>query len=641
MARSRGGARKVRVSQRADANPVRNRDRRPERKSNVVNLPLTHHSIFFQVPLLARIVIIRVLYKSDARLENRFTAHQNVSTFSMLHVSLPRLAALLKVRNSALATFGTAFLLSACATQNTPVAPSSYTAAPTNAAPANAAATWTEQAPAPEDAVITAGYTRIAEVYYKQPELKTVALNGLRRLAEIDPVLTFDIAGGFLYIRRDGEVRGRFDVPATGDNPEAWASLVSQSIAHSRKISPAVAQKDRETVLTHLFDGFTQGLDGYSRYSSSRDSVRERSLREGFGGVGMAFERADGGYRITRVFKDAPADYSGLRVGDLIVSIDGTGVEAMNAEQIRDRLRGPIRSFVILSILRNGERIDDVSILRERVIANTVEARVEDGIGIITIDRFNAATALNVLTAVTHMITSLDGDLKGLVLDLRSNPGGLLEQAVGVADLFVTRGDIIRTAGRHPDSFQQFSADADDILNGLPVIVLIDGGSASAAEVVAAAVQENGRGLVIGSASYGKGSVQTVSRLPNDGELFVTWSEIFTPAGHSLNRAGVAPNICTVHELADGDDIDWGNALHKAKSSVDLWAPADTNTERYEQVAENLRKNCPPRRNRSGADIDLAKELINRPARYFELSAASVIAARTGHNDTRQQTASW
>ncbi|MEM6903541.1 MAG: S41 family peptidase [Pseudomonadota bacterium] len=492
----------------------------------------------------------------------------------------------------------------------------------------------------PEAAVLTAGISRIAEVYFRPLNLTEVTVEGLNALAEFDPRLNFSADQGVLRIDHAGRTAQILALPDT-QRAENWAQLATLALDVARSESTALASVEREALLEAMFTGMTARLDRFSRYASARKGSRERHIREGFGGVGLAFEHADGAFVVRSVFPDGPAYHAGLQTGDIIHSIDGQATDDMTLTNVRDELRGRVGTFVMVDVKRDGKLVEDFSLLRERVISNTVIGRMEDGIGIVTIERFNAATEAHVRSAVAVIRQRLGDNFRGLVLDLRGNPGGLLEQAVAVSDLFIKRGRIIRTAGRHPESFQDFAADNLDILDGAPMVVLVNGGSASAAEVVGAALQETGRAVVVGSASYGKGSVQTVTRLPNDGELFVTWSEIFTPDGHGLHEIGILPNICT--SLGDWEQAKpalESQIASRAKPTPSIWrnhinlqdhASMDWATMDHEMVAEIAalgRQDCPPSTKDTADDQEIAKLLIGKPNLIAQISGdATVFAA--------------
>ena len=490
----------------------------------------------------------------------------------------------------------------------------------------------------PEAAVLSAGITRISEVYFRPISLQVMTLDGLNALTALDHKLEFAAEQNWLTVRYDGEIIHQVTMPLE-DQAEGWAQSATLALDAARRQSSRLAALDHELVLETMFGAMTDKLDRFSRYAGANNGSKERQLREGFGGVGLAFEHTDERFVIRSIFPDGPAYHAGLQTGDEIIAIDGEPVDGLKLTDVRDKLRGRVGSFVMVDIRRDGLQLEDLSLLRERVISNTVVGRIDDKIGVITIERFNAATEAHVRAAVAVIKSRLGDELQGVVVDLRNNPGGLLEQAVSVSDLFITRGRIIRTAGRHPESFQSFAADDLDILDGAPMVVLINGGSASAAEVVAAALQETGRAVVVGSASYGKGSVQTVTRLPNDGELFVTWSEIFTPEGHGLHEIGILPNICTSNTewRKTEDGILLTDIVQRAKPTRTIWRNHTKIGERHgldhqmvADIAAAGRAECPPSRDTADNDHEIAATLLKSPTLLAEISgiAATTVASR-------------
>jgi carboxyl-terminal processing protease len=321
-------------------------------------------------------------------------------------------------------------------------------------------------------------------------------------------------------------------------------------------------------------------------------------------------DERDGKFFITELVGHAPAARAGLKTGETVVAIDGDLTSYMPLQEVRDRLRGPSGTLVLVTVAtENGAQSRRVALRRERVIPNTVAMSIENGIAVLSIERFNAATSLNLREAIDVARTQIGKKAIGFVLDLRGNPGGLLDQAVAVADLFIPQGQIISTAGRHPDSIQRFEATLDDQLEGLPLIVLVDGRSASASEIVAAALQDSGRAVVVGASSFGKGSVQTVTRLPNDGELFLTWSRIYAPSGYTLHRQGVTPTICTSKDLSDPDAV-----ISQLKAgqlgmpgTLASWRAAAPDDE---SALNQLRASCPWKTHEANLDLRVARLLL-------------------------------
>jgi carboxyl-terminal processing protease len=252
-------------------------------------------------------------------------------------------------------------------------------------------------------------------------------------------------------------------------------------------------------------------------------------------------------------------------------------------------------------------------------VPETVTYRREGDIGYFRIYQFNQDTADSLQRAIENARNDIGDQMRGIVLDLRDDPGGLLDQAVAVSDLFMTSGRIVSTQGRHPDSRQYFEATSGDITRGLPIAVLINGGSASASEIVAAALQDSGRGVIIGSNSYGKGTVQTVLRMPNDGEFTLTWARFHAPSGYTLHHLGVLPTICT--EKGDEDatsimaELGTGRLKPIPVLQRDTVSPDDTAS------LDKLRAACPAVRGTRALDLDVALRLLNQPRLYAKAVA--------------------
>jgi carboxyl-terminal processing protease len=251
------------------------------------------------------------------------------------------------------------------------------------------------------------------------------------------------------------------------------------------------------------------------------------------------------------------------------------------------------------------------------VILPTVHVSRDGGVATFQVASFNQNTTQQIVEAFGAVKREMGPQLRGVVLDLRGNPGGLLDQAVSLADVFIANGPIVSTVGRHPASRQYFEASGDSIAPHMPVVVLINGGSASSSEIVAAALQDTGRAVVVGSASYGKGTVQTVLRLPNDGELTLTWAQLVTPSGYFLHQHGVVPNLCT-SDLGD-DDTSVQVALQRATASSAASALAPRARASLDEDAwSQLRRSCPARQGDHQIDVKVANLLLADPVLYSE-----------------------
>jgi carboxyl-terminal processing protease len=274
-----------------------------------------------------------------------------------------------------------------------------------------------------------------------------------------------------------------------------------------------------------------------------------------FGGLGIEVTMENGLVKVVSPIDDTPAAKAGIATGDLITHIDGDPVMGMSLSEAVEKMRGPVDSKIDLRLLRKGkEEPFDVSLNRAVIKISPVRARAEGNVAYIRLTTFNEQTNSEMRQQVEALRSKIGDKLTGLVLDLRNDPGGLLDQAVAVADAFIDRGEIVSTRGRRPDSIQRFNARPGDILDNLPMVVLINGGSASASEIVAGALQDQHRAIVMGTQSFGKGSVQTIMPLSGNGAIRLTTARYYTPAGTSIQAKGITPDI-EVHQ-ANVEQVD-------------------------------------------------------------------------------------
>ncbi|GIK99287.1 MAG: peptidase S41 [Alphaproteobacteria bacterium] len=468
---------------------------------------------------------------------------------------------------------------------------------------------------ASDRAMFVTGYEDIESIYIEPVDIGSLAMAGLQQLATIDPAITVEREGRSVSLAVNG-TRRSFEAPAP-DQPTRWGVLTAGALAAAREASPALAETPAEDVYVTMFDGIIGRLDDFSRYSSAAEAAENRASRDGFGGIGVTIAVEEEGVRVLKVMHYTPAERAGLRADDYITEIDGTPVAGLDQHQVITKLRGAVDSKVLLKVTRTADpepRL--VSVVRAHVVPETVSYRREGKVAYLRVFGFNSETAASLRREIKSAEEEIGPGLAGYILDLRGNPGGLLDQAVAVADLFLESGRIVSTRGRHPDSHQYFEAVPGDIGSGKPIAILINGNSASASEIVAAALQDDGRAVVIGSNSYGKGTVQTVIRMPNDGELTLTWARFHAPTGYTLNHLGVLPTICTSAGPggADSDrvlaDLDAGRLKPVPTSSRNSVDPADT------AALDQLRAGCPQRRTEDGLDLVLALQLLKHPSLY-------------------------
>ena len=488
----------------------------------------------------------------------------------------------------------------------------------------------------PRGRLFARGLDQIDELYIVRVSNRPLALAAASRLSRLDPKFRVTETPGphdeteIVVNYGDREI-AVYPNPAT-DDPHVWGSWLGSIEADARHVSPTLAAHSQDEVDKAMFDGVTNGLDRFSRYATPQAARDQRAARDGFGGIGAILEDDAVPFRITQIIPGSPADLAGLRVGDRIVTVDGEPTAHRSQNEVIRQLRGPISSTVAISVDRPGlAESRSYRLQRTLIVLPTVTMTREDDVAVFHISGFNQNTTQQLVQDLDSVKRQMGAQLRGVVLDLRGDPGGLLDQAVSLADVFLAKGPIVATVGRNPASRQYFEAAGDSVAPQVPVVVLINGGSASASEIVAAALQDAGRAVVVGTASYGKGTVQTVLRLPNDGELTLTWAQLIAPAGYSLNGHGVVPTICTSDLGNDGQSI--ATAVQRASGAV-AGSPIATalRTSLDDTGWMELRRSCPPRTGDRAIDLAVAERLLADPVLYGQavhiMSASSSLAAK-------------
>ena len=462
--------------------------------------------------------------------------------------------------------------------------------------------------------MFTTGYEAIDQLYVKKPDLQNVAISGLSTLSKIDGRLSVTPENGKLDLDYDGKIAATF-IASGNLGADDWADLTTNALAAARRASPKIGKADGETIYKAVFGGMLSPLDRFSRYEGREEAGDEHAMLEGFGGLGVDVTFDAGVVRIVGVQRFTPAERAGLLAGDIIAAIDGVAAKSLDDQTVVDRLRGPVGSKVTLTIERAGaEQPLEITVRRAHIVPETVAYRREGDVAYIQVSEFNESTATSVRSELENARSDMGSRMRGIVLDLRDDPGGLLDQGVAVADLFIGSGLIVSTRGRDPDSNQHFDASDGDITKGQPMAVLINGDSASAAEIVASALQDSGRAVVIGSNSYGKGTVQTVLDMPNGGELVLTWARFFAPSGYTLNHLGVLPTICTDGGEGRASAIMAELAAGRLKAvpvgERNSTSPDDT------AALDRLRALCPAYHGTHAVDLDVALRLLAEPRLY-------------------------
>jgi carboxyl-terminal processing protease len=339
-------------------------------------------------------------------------------------------------------------------------------------------------------------------------------------------------------------------------NGDTYSQLNLFGEVFERVKTDYVEKPDDAKLVEGAINGMITSLDPHSRYmnDSAWREMQETTHGE-FGGLGIEVTMEDGLIKVVAPMDDTPASKAGILSGDLVAQIDDEAVQGLTLEQAVNKMKGPVNTKTKLTIIRKGK--DEpivVSIVREIIRVRPVSHHVDGGnIGYVRISSFNEQTTDELKSAISDIAKQVPSDsLAGYVVDLRNNPGGLLDQAVSVSSAFMARGEVVSTRGRTPEETQRFTARGGDLIKGKPLVVLINGGSASASEIVAGALHDHKRATLIGTRSFGKGSVQTIIPLgAGNGALALTTARYFTPSGRSIQAKGVAPDIEVLQEVPD------------------------------------------------------------------------------------------
>ena len=339
------------------------------------------------------------------------------------------------------------------------------------------------------------------------------------------------------------------DVLAQREQPQADLPLEDLRLfteVFARIKRDYVEEVDDQTLLENAVRGMLSGLDPHSSYLDPEEyQDLQVGTRGEFGGLGIEVGMENGFVKVIAPIDDTPAARAGVRSGDLIIRLDGKPVKGMSLSEAVTVMRGEPGSEITLTMVRDGrDQPFDITITRDVIKVASVKQRIlEPGFGYLRISHFQSGTGEHVLQALEALREASDGELKGLVLDLRNNPGGVLNAAVDVADAFLTEGQVVFTKGRIERSEMDFSATPNDALNGAPLVVLVNGGSASASEIVAGALQDHQRAVIMGQPTFGKGSVQTILPLRGEAAVKLTTARYYTPSGRSIQAEGIEPDV--------------------------------------------------------------------------------------------------
>ena len=328
------------------------------------------------------------------------------------------------------------------------------------------------------------------------------------------------------------------------DDSDVYKQLNLFGEVYERVRSEYVEKVSDKELIEAAINGMLQSLDPHSSYLNAESFTEMKIQTKGeFGGLGIEVTMENGLVKVVSPIDDTPAAKAGIKSGDYISHIDGEPVMGLNLSEAVDKMRGPINTELKITVVREGSEAFDLNLKRAIIKVTSIKAKKEEDVAYLRITSFTQKTFKNLVKEYKKLSSEMKGNMKGLVLDLRNNPGGLLDQAVSVSDAFLDRGEIVSTRGRDNKGEQRFNASRGDITNGMPIVVLINGGSASASEIVAGALQDHKRGILMGTKTFGKGSVQTIIPVTSKGAVRLTTARYFTPSGNSIQAKGISPDI--------------------------------------------------------------------------------------------------
>jgi carboxyl-terminal processing protease len=440
-----------------------------------------------------------------------------------------------------------------------------------------------------------------------------LALWGLRGLATLDARLAVEVRDGALRLTAGTRTVATRPPPAP-DDAAGWGEAAAQMVRAGWDASEAVRRAGTQGVLRNFFDELFNHLDPYSRYAPPADAADDRIRRAGRAGIGVHMVRRGADFVVQDVAADGPAALAGIRAGDRVLEVDGQTTQHADLESVNALLDGPAGTPVVVSLRGRDRKTRSVQLTRALVPPETVAATRVGDLLLLRVSSFSSDTGARLAHEIVLGLAASPPP-RGLVLDLRDNRGGLLRQAAAAADTLIPNGIVAMTVGRDPAAAHQFRAGGADLAHGLPVVVLVDGRSASAAEILAAALADQGRAVVLGSSTLGKGLVQTIAPLPDGGDLLITWSRVLAPRGWPIQGLGVLPQVCTslgidalnqqLAALKQGGSL-MTRALQRHRSARAPLPPAEM---------LEIRNACPAAEGRD-TDLPAARALIETPAAY-------------------------
>jgi len=399
-------------------------------------------------------------------------------------------------------------------------------------------------------------------------------------------------------------------------NVDVYEQLDLFGDAFQRIRQQYVEDVDEEALIEAAIDGMLKSLDPHSSYLSPRDAAEMRVETSGsFGGLGIEVTQDEGVIQVVAPMDGTPAAIAGIEAGDYITQVDGTALFGLTLSESVDLMRGPVGSEIIITVFREGvDEPFEVSIIRDTIKLTAVRARTEGEAVVLRISTFSEQTYPDLAAKLAESVEELGGidNVDGFVIDLRNNPGGLLTQAIEVSDAFLEQGEIVSTRGRDGADSERYNAKPGDLAQGKPVVILINGGSASASEIVAGALQDHKRAIIVGTKSFGKGSVQTIMPLQGSGAIRLTTARYYTPSGRSIQALGVEPDVIVefVRPDPEAEEEETGNQRTEADLRGSLNNDSLTDDEREQLETEREEFEAAAKRRAEDSQLAYALDLI-------------------------------
>ncbi len=407
--------------------------------------------------------------------------------------------------------------------------------------------------------------------------------------------ITSAIAGALAGVVLTAQFAGPLVAQESSDQQTVYEQLDLFGNIFERIRADYVEPVDDKALIEAAINGMLTSLDPHSSYMPPA-AFKEMQVdtRGEFGGLGIEVTQQDGFVKVVSPIDDTPAAAAGLKAGDLITHVDGESVLGLTLNEAVEKLRGPVGAEVVLTIFREGvDEPFDVTIVRDIIHVKAVKARTEGRAVVLRISSFTEQTFSDLQDGMQSELDANGGidNIDGFIIDLRNNPGGLLNQAIAVSDAFLNEGEIVSTRGRNPEDSERFNAKPGDLAQGKPIVVLINGGSASASEIVAGALKDNARAIIVGTKSFGKGSVQTIMPVQGGGAMRLTTARYYTPSGRSIQGLGVTPDVLVEQRIPSDKPEEPKSAAMRLRSEADLRGALnnDSLTEEERQQLEQER----------------------------------------------------